>query len=812
MYVSKFNVDGKSNIKVKDAEARVLIDGLESDVNEMQGLLAGLDGTVQSEINALQQSVNNQLAQADQKITSNTEQISGLKTRMTRAESNIDELIDDTESLDLRVTNNAGGVIRNGANIHVLEARVNQLTNLPEGSTAGDAELADIRVGVDGITYSSAGDAVREQVMNLANSVKNNYPILRDAPEGGYSFTIGTINAETGLNSQSTTRVRTQYYMNKLYPMAVYMDDDVYSYAVYGYTLDQAAYVRKITESFVIGSYPTVIPDDIGSVRIVFKLAADDDHTMTDADMEAIGARLKLMYDAEAYAVNAKLTQSFTDDEKDMARTNIGAASKDVLDLRTSYTIDQSSLGFSYGGLRVDSGYSNEDPTRLRYLAPDGTGAILVGAGSTVMSNPGYKFNVALYSSYESNSKFVLIGGVHMMSGTYTIQEDCYARISFGSTDDAVLWTNVDGVNTLTADGITALASALVLNLVGGTVKEKIETLEAGIATGIKTIDNIPLNAVAYHALWQEMVDAGFLTVTPGADLDNDPNLPMKRYRLCTDMAHMAPDYNVVSWTGSNELYQKPKVLVTSGIHGNERTTPMAVLSFVQSLWKDAAYQHLRNLFDWYFIPLINPWGFSHTALKNGVVNNGFGLPLSDYNIVENSSTYHQGIRYNSDGVDPNRDFDAQHGFQTAEAQYVRSCVADILAQSGSFAFTIDCHQAPVNNSNSVGAFLSVTYGAPQATLDTLFNKWMQAGAKTEVLMAEYTDKPLIQSVFPWQGTDLATLRNYLGQFTDYGMCFEGDQTCTYYSNSRIYSNDITRTFVNTQFHNFMDRLCELWT
>lgn len=86
----------------------------------------------------------------------------------------------------------------NKVDLEVERKRIDNFTKLGEGSTTGDAELIDIRVGVDGFEYKNAGTSIREQVKPLYEILNTpNYIIKsKDFKKNGGNVVYDNIQVE----------------------------------------------------------------------------------------------------------------------------------------------------------------------------------------------------------------------------------------------------------------------------------------------------------------------------------------------------------------------------------------------------------------------------------------------------------------------------------------------------------------------------------------------------------------------------------------------------------------------------------------
>ena len=89
-----------------------------------------------------------------------------------------------------------------------INARIDNIVALTPGSTTGDAELQDIRVGADGTTYSTAGDAVRDQIDNVNASIDSINDEIGIVKPEHLTLESGGINI-SGVEYSDNTKVRT---------------------------------------------------------------------------------------------------------------------------------------------------------------------------------------------------------------------------------------------------------------------------------------------------------------------------------------------------------------------------------------------------------------------------------------------------------------------------------------------------------------------------------------------------------------------------------------------------------------------------
>ena len=113
-------------------------------------------------------------------------------------------LITDTERNKLTDLENYDDTsIKN--DIQVQKSRIDSFTSLKEGSTTGDAELVDARVGEDGITYDNLGDSIRSQLLNLSEGKQSMFIAQTSKCDNVY------INIVNGMETSSNSWMSTDY-------------------------------------------------------------------------------------------------------------------------------------------------------------------------------------------------------------------------------------------------------------------------------------------------------------------------------------------------------------------------------------------------------------------------------------------------------------------------------------------------------------------------------------------------------------------------------------------------------------------------
>lgn len=207
-------------------------------------------------------------------------------------------------------------------------------------------------------------------------------------------------------------------------------------------------------------------------------------------------------------------------------------------------------------------------------------------------------------------------------------------------------------------------------------------------------VETLPPTAVDYHAKWDDLLSGSEVTRTLLGKVNNSDNYPIYAYEIHTQRNSMTANYGNVTYDGTNAVYPRKKVFIMAGQHGNEKCTPMDVYALAKELI-NGSMQDVGAMFDWYIIPLANPWGYSHVNLdSNGKIIYRYGTVAQT---IDASWSKNAGIRTGYGGYDVNRDWSdttyagsdgLTYGFQSQETQIMKT-----YALANNWDIFIDVHQ-----------------------------------------------------------------------------------------------------------------------
>jgi hypothetical protein len=152
------------------------------------------DIAVQAQIAELQagKAQQTEITRIDTELAEKEQQISDLSTNKAD-KTEVNSLA--TNKADKTEVNSLATQKANQSDLEVERARINSFTTLAAGSTTGDAELIDGRVGANGITYANIGGAIRGQLREKPSLVDSIIPrektinaVITESVEYGYFY------------------------------------------------------------------------------------------------------------------------------------------------------------------------------------------------------------------------------------------------------------------------------------------------------------------------------------------------------------------------------------------------------------------------------------------------------------------------------------------------------------------------------------------------------------------------------------------------------------------------------------------------
>lgn len=398
-----------------------------------------------------------------------------------------------------------------------------------------------------------------------------------------------------------------------------------------------------------------------------------------------------------------------------------------------------------------------------------------------------YLIDVEPFKSYrvtKGESTRFIIGGVNNLKVTADDSTDPVGKVFFRNNNKTSVTFKNGNYKYLLIQVTTSSGSLTLPDVI-------VEEVNNDAASMVSLPDfAIPVNTAAYHQLWSDYIVSngtkfGKNSVCYRELLTTVHNLPVYAYFISFDTLRMLNglDYDLENTVDGSipfgdycQFGTKRKVLFISGVHGDERATPIGLFQWVYNLCYNPEYKKY-HCYDYYFIPLVNPTG------------------------------YNANTRNNTDGININRDAVTQSSLEAkAVSEFIASQSVDMF---------VDFHQAwlPWESTEiPYYAFVSQANATDAEILKKVNQQVFKAGAESDDLINRYlndTDKP--QGTFVWESEpNPETFKNFAIQYSPISCTLETSQRCSYYTGNNSSGYDFTamvcnQTFIDRFLNNMFD-------
>lgn len=273
--------------------------------------------------------------------------------------------------------------------LDVERKRINQMTKLPDGSTTGDAELADIRVTSNGGIYDTAGGAVRGQVGGLIEKTDAINSAIYSAGDTaieatsvtGYRLKDGGIE-----NATNSKKIAVYHILNDMY----------YIKTKYGYQFRSNTDGDSAISTF-LGACDGVIQAVDGARFLAVEMDTEDDNNY--GVFEAVNELEKV-----------KNSQLKLDANLEEVGEAVGSLKENLVDNNSRISdfdgIETYTGGWRQGNIKVSDGKLNYAETEYGISFPEST-ELKVEKGDIIGLKSYDNFQFRLIVKYINSTKYV---------------------------------------------------------------------------------------------------------------------------------------------------------------------------------------------------------------------------------------------------------------------------------------------------------------------------------------------------------------------------------------------------------------------